>query len=103
MADDVNIFDAAPAQRRPVVKEPAPASSEDDDGARVVPLRRRKAERIGWKDQWQVSESGSPLPNLFNCLLAMRFHPRLAGLVMQDDMENVAMVMRAVPDGEIEP
>ena len=103
MADDdgMNIFDAAPLLSSPTRKrrseQPPPPASEDDYGATVLPFRKKPAAQ--WKEAWQQSDNGTPLPNLFNCLIALRCHPRLASVVAVDAMENLEMVERTLPDG----
>lgn len=96
MGDDMNYFDQVAAA--PTPSEPPPPASEADYGENVVVLTPKgKRGQPGWKSDWQLSDSGSPLPNLFNAMVAMRNHPKLAGLVRYDEMARAAIVVAQVP------
>jgi hypothetical protein len=104
MVDDddamsANFFDVSGAPVRRLPEEPPPARSEDDYGANVIPLGSpRKRTKEGWKAEWQMSENGSPLPNLFNVLIALRWHPKLTSVVRLDEIECAIFMEKAVAD-----
>ena len=91
MADEpVNFFDLHPGA--PAAGEPPSATSEADYGENVVSLPPRKRGHAGWKKEWHASEAGTPLPNLFNVMIALRNHPKIMGVVWFDDMGCVPIV-----------
>jgi predicted P-loop ATPase len=94
MADEpVNFFDLHPGAA--AAGEPPSATSEADYGENVVSLPPRKRGHAGWKKEWHASEAGTPLTNLFNVMIALRNHPKLAGLVSYDDMACSPMIRSA--------
>lgn len=103
MADDDdamsgNFFDVSGAPVRRLPEEPPPARSEDDYGENVIPIKGRPKKDRGWKEEWQMSENGSPLPNLFNVLIALRWHPKLTSVVRLDEIECAIFIEKAVTD-----
>ena len=97
MADDeMNFFDqpAAPA----VSSEPPPPKGESDYGQNVVTLPARgKRQQAGWKDGWQLSTNGSPLPNLYNVMRALRNHPTLCDILRYDEMQRSIILADQIP------
>ena len=57
-----------------------------------MPPRKRAKE--GWKADWQVSEAGTPLTNLFNAMIALRCHPRLERLVHLDELDCAMFIKK---------
>ena len=94
--DDVNFFDKKPSQ------DPPPPSSEDDYGAdKVVPLKRRPL--ADWQKKWQLSENAQPITNVFNTLVALRYHPLLHDLLSFDEMAQTAMITKQIPHTPLDP
>lgn len=104
MADDMNFFSAKPgAQPARQPSEPPPPASEDDYGENVVPLAGpRKRVRTDWQHQWHMSPSGTPLPSLYNVMLCLRHHPKMADLIKLDEMACTTVVTAAPPGVEDE-
>jgi len=103
MADDtpMNFFSQSP---RPVgTTEPPPPSSEDDYGDNVVALPPRKRAREGWRHEWHTSNSGSPLPTLYNALLALRNHEKFANAIRYDEMACQVVITARLPGVEDAP
>ena len=48
----------------------------------------------GWKDGWQETDDGKPIPNLANALHALRHMPGLADLFSRDEMLRADMLSR---------
>jgi predicted P-loop ATPase len=95
MVDEpVNFFAIDPADPAGP-SEPPPAASEAEYGANVVSLAPRKRGQAGWKAEWQTSEAGTPLPNLFNVMVALRNHPKLMGTIAFDEMATTVMLRGA--------
>lgn len=88
--DDVNFFD-----QKSSPSEPPPPKGEGDYGENVVRLKRKDQPR--WKDQWQVSETGQPLPNFYNVMVTLRHHPLLCELVRYDEMSHAAVLVKQIP------
>jgi len=86
-----------PAQRSNPPPEPAPDPvSEPVITGNVVALR--PPERIPtWRDAWHRTETGSPLPNLYNALVAMRQHAPLTDLLRYDEMSLTTILHREMP------
>jgi hypothetical protein len=82
--------------------DPLPAQVE---GSNVIALKpkRRKAPREGWQSGWQLSETGVPLPNLFNAMVALRGHPPFSGLVRYDEMARAIVLTKQVPNTSPDP
>lgn len=53
---------------------------------------------MSWKDSWHVSSTGTPIPNLFNAMIALRHHPKLKQLVKYDEMQSTAVLVKQVPN-----
>lgn len=104
MPDDgmKNWFDQVAAVPPTSSEEPPLPSGEDDYGENVVILKPNKR-REGWKSEWQVSENGSPLPNLRNVMLTLRHHPKLSGLVRYDEMARVPILCEQIPGTTPDP
>lgn len=64
----------------------------------LKPKRARKPKPEGWKADWQLSDSGVPLPNLVNAMIAMRFAPDLNDIVRYDDMARAIILSKRVPN-----
>lgn len=98
--DDNNFF-----SKRPGHDEPPPPGSEDDYGLNVVPLKGRKKMKGDptWKDSWQLTETGQPIPNLLNVMITLRNHPRLLDLLRFDEMAQSAMLMQQIPNTPHDP
>ena len=91
----------------PVSSEPPPPAGEDDYGENVVTFPERgtakKRGRAEWAKDWQLSDNGAPLPNLFNVALTLRNHPKLADMIRYDDMARTPMLMRQIPNTTDDP
>lgn len=95
----MNFFD-----EKPNPSEPPPPASEADYGSKVVTLTPKgKRGQPGWKSEWHLSDNGSPLPTLFNAMVALRSHPTLAGLLRYDEMARVALIAQQVPGTAHDP
>lgn len=90
MDDDVNFFD-----QKSSPSEPPPPKGEGDYGENVVRLTRKQ--QPGWKEKWQLAETGQPLPNLFNVMVTLRHHPLLCEMVRYDEMEQATVVVKQIP------
>ena len=105
-----SFFEHTPGGPRPprTPEQPPPddppeyfATLGEDQASNVVPLkpkRARKPKPEGWKGEWQLSDSGVPLPNLFNAMIALRGCPELAGLVRYDEMARSVILVKQVPN-----
>lgn len=85
MAEDGNFFDG---------EDPPP-------NVRILKKERAKRQpkpEEAWKDQWQISDGGTPIPNLFNAMIALRNHPRLKGIVRYDEMLLAPILARQIPN-----
>lgn len=83
--------------------EVPPPRSLDDYGV-VIPMKRKKrpkddtSKESSWMDEWQVSETGTPICNVSNLLAALRKHPPLRGIVCYDEMQRAIVLLRQIPD-----
>lgn len=59
----------------------------------------KKAKFTGWKDTWQLSETGTPLCNHFNAMICLAQHPKMIGLLAYNQMSEVVTVHKQVPNG----
>jgi Virulence-associated protein E len=82
---------------------PNPLVEQATDG-NVVQLKPKKPKRIptDWRADWHYSETGPPLPNLFNAMVALRHCPDLADALRYDDMARAMVLSRAVPGSDVE-
>ena len=81
--------------------EPPTPNGEGDYGSEaqnIVPLPRRKRQQPGWKAEWHTSETGTPLPTLFNAMVALRCHPTLARILRYDEMARAVILHRQIPN-----
>jgi predicted P-loop ATPase len=102
MADDMNFFDQTSATPKP--DEPPPPASEADYGDNVVTLTPKgKRGQPGWKSEWHLADSGSPLPTLHNAMITLRNHPTLSGLLRYDEMSRSALVVQQIPGTPHDP
>mgnify|MGYP005815626239 CR=1 FL=1 len=89
-----NFFDLPPDS------DDAPAAGEDEYG-NVVPLKKRRKKEVmlgeGWRAEWQISDAGTPLPNLFNVMVALRRYDRLREIVSFDEMQRKVVINHAAP------
>ena len=100
--DDVNFFDQSSSAAAPELGPPPP-TSEADYGENVVLLPPRKRAKDGWKADWHLSSSGSPLPTLFNVMHTMRHHPKLAKLIRYDEMSQSIVLTGQIPNTPHDP
>lgn len=57
--------------------------------ATVTPLRRPSGP--AWRTKCQLDAKGKPIPNLFNCCIALTEDPAFAGKLAFDDMQRMAV------------
>lgn len=96
--DEMSIFD------RPVQADPPPPNSEADYGSKVVTLTPKgKRGQPGWKSDWHLSDNGSPLPTLFNAMVALRNHPKLSTIVRFDEMARSPLIVQQIPGTPDDP
>jgi predicted P-loop ATPase len=87
-----------PPPHTAVPEEPPPPGDEAEYGENVVLIASRgKRAKPEWKKDWQTSENGSPLPNLFNAMVALRKHPTLADLLRYDEMAHAVILTKQIP------
>ena len=55
-----------------------------------------------WKAAWHRTENGSPLPTLYNALIALRCHPPLVGIVALDEMQLSVIIRSQVPEHKVD-
>ena len=73
--------------------EPAP---QTEVVGNVVQLHQ-PPERPSWKHAWHTTETGSPLPTLFNALIALRNFAPLIGILRYDEMQLSPILSRQLP------
>lgn len=97
----MNWFDQNP---QPEPSDPPPPKGEGDYGENVVTLTPKgRRGQAGWKSEWQLSENGSPLPNLRNTMIALREHPTLSKLIQYDEMARSAVIIAQIPGTPHDP
>jgi predicted P-loop ATPase len=98
--DDPGYWEAVDAAAP--LREPTPTAqvTEAPPAGNVVPLRKPKPTRPrpdGWKAEWHLTDTGAPLPTLYNAMVALRNHPPFVGLVRYDDMARSTILAAKVP------
>jgi predicted P-loop ATPase len=94
-----NFFEEEP----PRPGEPPSPASEDEYGnvVRFEEKRGRKKKEVelpqGWKAEWHIAETGTPLPNLFNVLVALRRYEHLRDVLAFDEMARLVSVKKNPP------
>lgn len=82
---------------------------DDDDTPseylNVVPMPAQKDRKgkerpkvTGWRDAWQTGPDGTPLCNHINVMVALRFHPKLIGLLRYNQTTEMVTVHKQVPN-----
>ena len=79
------------------------AEKGEADGARELRRIWDRAGEDAWKQRWQRNESGQPLPNLANAMIALRDDPALRGALAYDQMQRCAFVVSPLPGEDRKP
>jgi predicted P-loop ATPase len=98
MEDDLGFFDANPSSQ-----EPPPPKGEGDYGEKVISFKPKNRKQLGWKSEWQIAETGTPLPNLYNVMVTLRNHPELSAVVRYDEMAHTALLVAQIPNTPFDP
>ncbi len=56
--------------------------------------------KIRWVGEWQRSDEGAPINNLYNVSITLSKAPQLAGLLARDEMLRADILMKPVPDSD---
>lgn len=83
----------------PFDPEAIAADAIASESRNVVPMKPKAAKKKaeGWEGEWHTSDSGSPLPTLFNVMLSLRNHPQLSRLVRFDEMARSVIIIDQIP------